>query len=210
MRNKHRAEHEEAIVTDWDERERQIRRQLDAQQEEAIARQRAAAADAEERWRKLNDAVTWAVKRYQSAGIAPTPIYSAWDEEIKPLFRQARTERRETKVAEAYPLIVYSTRETYSRTVAIMIATGGEIFGVSATHSTSIKIRENPGDPGSVVAACYVGGKHVYQPFDKLVWFLTPSYSDFSEWDSSHGVDEACDAIVHYVMRYVDYHSGDF
>jgi hypothetical protein len=218
-------------VTDWDERERQIRKQQEAQQaalrEEQLVRQRAVEAACEERYRKLSDVAAWAIKRYRSAGVAPVPIYSGWDKETGGLFRELRTERRTTKVAEAYPLIDYTVdpHMDFPTNDLIMTATSGEIFSANiprqatAGHRERLiyggaerKIYPQAGDPGSVVVTLgYRPGnrlENVYEPFDRLVDFLTPGSLKEDEIFGQRGIDEACDAIVRYVMNTVDRWGG--
>lgn len=124
-------------MTNWDERADDLRRERkEADAAEASKRQSAVEAEAKEqaKWQavygKLADIARWAIRRYQTVGIAPTPIFVTWEEEVRASRRKSRIEARKTRIGEAYGLYCYSgypNREDYV-TYMLMATSAGQII----------------------------------------------------------------------------------
>lgn len=94
-------------MTNWDERADDLRRERkEADAAEASKRQSAVEAEAKEqaKWQavygKLADIARWAIRRYQTVGIAPTPIFVTWEEEVRASRRKSRIEARKTRIGK--------------------------------------------------------------------------------------------------------------
>jgi hypothetical protein len=152
-------------------------------------------------WGKLLDVASWAIGRYQAAGVPPLPIYEDRLEEVKSFFGKARAGRRRSKIGEAHPLRRYFIRHEYEMIPAkyehwIVLVTGDKQFFAARIGDVPAGITEIVVDKGRA-GADFVPAS----PGETKALFRHNTGDPYS---APLQIDAVCDDIVEYVSDHCD------